>query len=317
MELMQLEMFVAMVEEGSFHKAADRVFRTQPAVSMGLRKLEEEIGAPLFDRTNRNAYSLTDTGELLYDYAKRMLNLKEEAISTLQQLQNLQSGRVRIGANESTSLYLLPRLILAFREKHPKVKIEVFRQVSARLPHELRQRNMDFAIISFLPEENDLEAIPIMRDQLVLIASPEHALARQERVHIRDLGSESFIAHNVRSPSRDKVIETFRRFQTPLNISIEIATIETIKKFIEMNLGMAFVPQMCVQEECEAGKLAIIPVEGFRFERTLWVVRRRTDSHSHAAEAFMVVINSVAEKLLMSQPGAAGPVENPDRDLVH
>jgi DNA-binding transcriptional LysR family regulator len=317
MELMQLEMFVAMVEEGSFHKAADRVFRTQPAVSMGLRKLEEEIGAPLFDRTNRNAYSLTDTGELLFDYAKRMLNLKEEAISTLQQLQNLQSGRVRIGANESTSLYLLPRLILAFREKHPKVKIEVFRQVSVRLPHELRQRNMDFAIISFLPEENDLEAIPIMRDQLVLIASPEHALARQERVHIRDLGSESFIAHNVRSPSRDKVIETFRRFQTPLNISIEIATIETIKKFIEMNLGMAFVPQMCVQEEAEAGKLVIVPVEGFRFERTLWVVRRRTDSHSHAAEAFMNVINSVAEKLLISQPGDRRQSEKPDRDLVH
>jgi DNA-binding transcriptional LysR family regulator len=317
MELMQLEMFVAMVEEGSFHKAADRVFRTQPAVSMGLRKLEEEIGAPLFDRTNRNAYSLTDTGELLYDYAKRMLNLKEEAISTLQQLQNLQSGRVRIGANESTSLYLLPRLILAFREKHPKVKIEVFRQVSARLPQELRQRNVDLAIISFLPEENDLEAIPIMRDQLVFIASPEHPLARHERVHIRDLGSESFIAHNVRSPSRDKVIETFRRFQTPLNISIEIATIETIKKFIEMNLGVAFVPQMCVQEEAEAGKLVIVPVEGFRFERTLWVVRRRTDSHSHAAEAFMSVINSMAEKLLIAQPGATRPTEVPDRDMVN
>src|SRR5262249_57050501 len=97
-----------------------------------------------------NAYSLTDTGELLYDYAKRMLNLKEEAISTLQQLQNLQSGRVRIGANESTSLYLLPRLILAFREMHPKVKIEVFRQVSARLPNDLPHPNIDFAIISFL-----------------------------------------------------------------------------------------------------------------------------------------------------------------------
>jgi len=246
-----------------------------------------------------------------------MLNLKEEAISTLQQLQNLQSGRVRIGANESTSLYLLPRLILAFREKHPKVKIEVYRQVSARLPHELRQRNMDFAIISFLPEENDLEAIPIMRDQLVLIASPQHALARCERVHIRDLGSENFIAHNVRSPSREKVIETFRRFQTPLNISIEIATIETIKKFIEMNLGVAFVPQMCVQEEAEAGKLVIVPVEGFRFERTLWVVRRRTDSHSHAAEAFMNVINSVAEKLIIAQPGASRPAETLDRDVVN
>src|SRR5262249_59149665 len=128
--------------------------------------------------------------------------LKEEAISTLQQLQNLQSGRVRIGANESTSLYLLPRLILAFREMHPKVKIEVFRQVSARLPNELRQRNMDFAIISFLPEENHLQAIPIMRDQLVLIASPEHPLPRQEREERRGQGSERIIQANVRPPHR-------------------------------------------------------------------------------------------------------------------
>ncbi|HWP42494.1 MAG TPA: LysR substrate-binding domain-containing protein, partial [Blastocatellia bacterium] len=221
MELMQLEMFVAMVEEGSFHKAAERVFRTQPAVSMALRKLEQEIGAPLFDRSNRNAYVLTETGALLYEYAKRMLNLKDETLHALEELHNLQSGRIRIGANESTSLYLLPRLILAFREEYPRIKIEVFRQVSARLPAELRQRNLDFAILSFLPEEPDLEATPIMRDELVLIASPQHRLASGQKVHIRDLGGEAFIAHNVRSPSREKVIETFRRFQTQLNITIE------------------------------------------------------------------------------------------------
>src|SRR5215210_2887355 len=124
MELIQLEMFVAMVEEGSSHKAAERVFRTQPAVSMSLRKLEQEIGAQLFDRSNRNNYALTDTGEVLYEYAKRLLNLREEAATALEQLHSLQSGRIRIGANESTSLYLLPKLILAFREQYPKIKIE-------------------------------------------------------------------------------------------------------------------------------------------------------------------------------------------------
>ena len=302
MELMQLEMFVAMVEEGSFHKAAERVFRTQPAVSIAIRKLEQELGSQLFDRANRNACVLTDTGEVLYGFAKQLLNLRDEAIITLQQLHNLQSGRIRIGANESTGLYLLPRLILAFREQYPKIKIEVFRQLSARLPQELRQRNLDFAILSFLPDAGDLEATPIMRDELVLIASPQHALAACERVHIRDLGSENFIAHNARSPSREKVIEAFRRFQTPLNITIEIATIETVKRFVAMNLGLAFVPQMCVQEEVERGELLVIPVEEFCHERTLWVVRRRTDAHSHAAQAFMQVINAMAEKLLRPQP---------------
>jgi len=317
MELMQLEMFVAMVEEGSFHKAAERVFRTQPAVSIAIRKLEQELGCQLFDRANRNACVLTDTGEVLYGFAKQLLNLRDEAIITLQQLHNLQSGRIRIGANESTGLYLLPRLILAFREQYPKIKIEVFRQLSARLPQELRQRNLDFAILSFLPDANDLEATPMMRDELVLIASPQHALASRERVHIRDLGSANFIAHNARSPSREKVIEAFRRFQTPLNITIEIATIETVKRFVAMNMGLAFVPQMCVQEEVERGELLVIPVEGFRYERTLWAVRRRTDAHSHAAQAFMEVINAMAEKMLRPQPSPSLNSEKPISETVN
>ena len=316
MELMQLEMFVAMVEEGNFHKAAERVFRTQPAVSMAIRKLEHELSSQLFDRTNRNACVLTDTGEVLYDYAKRLLNLRDEAIITLQQLHNLERGRIRIGANESTSLYLLPQLILDFRARYPKIKIEVFRQLSAKLPQEIRQRNLDFAILSFLPDASDLEATPIMRDELVLIVSPQHALAGRERVHIRELGDEGFIAHNVRSPSREKVIEAFRRFQTPLNITIEIATIETIKRFVAMNLGLAFTPRMCVQEDIERGDLVVLAVEGFRYERTLWAVRRRTDAHSHAAQAFLEIINVMAEKLLRGQPAVAANIEKPAAEAL-
>jgi DNA-binding transcriptional LysR family regulator len=297
---MQLEMFVAMVEEGSFSKAAERVFRTQPALTMAIRKLEQELGAPLFDRSNRNDYALTDSGEVFYEHAKRLLNLRDEGLAALEQLHTFQSGRIRIGANESTSLYLLPQLILEFRELYPKIKIEVSRHLSARLPRELRQRNVDFAILSFLPDETDLEATPIMRDELVFIVSPGHRLAGAERVHVRDLGAESFIGHNVRSPAREKVIETFRRFQTPLNITIEITTIDTIKRFVAMNLGVAFVPLMCVREECERGELIVVPTEGFRHERALWAVRRRTDAHSHAVQAFMGAIESISKRLLVT-----------------
>jgi DNA-binding transcriptional LysR family regulator len=229
---------------------------------------------------------------VLYDYAKRLLNLRDETLTALLQLHSLQSGRIRIGANESTSLYLLPRLILTFREQNPKIKIEVFRQVSARLPYELRQRNLDFAILSFLPDDSDLEGTLIMRDELALVVSPQHRLAAGSRVHIRELGAESFIAHNVHSPSREKVIDVFRRFQTPLNITTEIATIETIKKFVAMNLGVAFVPRMCVQEE--AAQANDRRSGSFR-RRTLWVVRRlRMRSHA----AFLAVINLLSESLL-------------------
>ena len=295
MDLMQLEMFVAMVEERNFHKAAERVFRTQPALSMALRKLEQELGAALFDRSSRNDYALTDSGEVLYDYAKRLLNLRDEALTSLRQLHTLQSGRIRIGANESTSLYVLPQLILSFREQYPRIKIEVYRQLSAKLPYEVRQRNLDIAILSFLPEDNDLETTLIMRDQLVLVASPEHHLASEPRVHIRDLGAESFIAHNVHSPARQKVIDTFRKYQTPLNITTEIATMETIKKFVALNIGLGFIPLMCVREAVERGELVIIPVEGFYHERNLWAVRRKTDTHAHAAQAFMKIIEELAK----------------------
>jgi DNA-binding transcriptional LysR family regulator len=296
MDLMQLEMFVAMVEESNFHKAAARVLRTQPALSMALRKLEQELGAALFDRSSRSDYALTDSGEVLYDYAKRLLNLRDEALTSLRQLHTLQSGRIRIGANESTSLYVLPQLILSFREQYPRIKVEVYRHLSAKLPYEVRQRNLDLAILSFYPEDTDLEKTLLMRDQLVLIASPEHHLAKEARVHIRDLGAESFIAHNVHSPARENVVATFRKYQTPLNITTEIATMETIKKFVALNIGLGFVPLMCVNEAVERGEVVIIPVEGFYHERNLWAVRRKTDTHAHAAQAFMKMIEEFAKE---------------------
>src|SRR5262245_7167477 len=219
---MQLEMFVATVEEGSVHKAARRVYRTQPAVSIALRKLEQQIGAPLFDRTNRNAYLLTDSGETLFAYARRLLNLRDESILAIQDLHNIQSGRLRIGANESASLHLLPVLVKDFRDRYPKIKIEIVRHVSRRLLRELRDRNLDFAVLSFLPDGDDVEGTAVSLDELVLVVSSRNRLDGAKMVHIRDLAAERFIAHNVRSISREKVIEAFRRHENPMNITIEI-----------------------------------------------------------------------------------------------
>src|SRR5688572_17136258 len=173
MDLMQLEMFVATAEARGVQRAAERVFRTQPAVSMALRKLEEEIGAPLFDRSNKGAYVLTATGELLYSSAKRLLGLRDEALTQIKELHSLERGRVRIGANESAGNYLLPRLIHKFRSSHPNVRIDVSRQNSRQLIHDIRENTVDLALISFMPEEKDIETVPVMTDDLILIASPE------------------------------------------------------------------------------------------------------------------------------------------------
>ena len=157
----------------------------------------------------------------------------------------------------------------------------------------MRDRNLDFAVLSFLPDGDDVEGTAVARDELVLVVSPRHRLAGAKMVHIRDLAAERFIAHNVRSISREKVIEAFRRHETPLNITIEIATIEAIKKFVARDLGASFVPLMCIREELAGGELVRVPVEGIHHERTLWLVHRATDSQHHAARAFLELVRGM------------------------
>ncbi|MEN3326077.1 MAG: hypothetical protein V7638_884 [Acidobacteriota bacterium] len=294
MEMAQLEYFSSVVQEKSFSKAADKVFRTQPAVSIAIRRLEEEIGLPLLDRTQKTPV-LTEAGQVVYDYAQRILGLRDQVGQAIAELQSMKRGRVRVGANESTSLYLLPELILTFRERHPEVKVEIFRYVSSHLPREVLERNVDFALMASRPEDRDIEAFPVLKDELALIMSPKHPLATRSSVRIKDLGDESFIAHNVKSGSRVKVIEAFARHHTPLNITLELATIETIKRFVQKRVGLAFVPRMCVREELERGVLVSVPVRGLSHTRTLWAAHRRGASFSPAAAAFLRVLKLHAE----------------------
>src|SRR6266446_1590331 len=275
MELTQLEFFLKVLEEGSFSKAAQRVFRTQPAVSISIRRLEEEVGAPLIDRSQKNP-TLTEAGEIVHDYAQRIIALRDQAREAVSELRTLKRGRVRIGANESTSLYLLPAVILSFRERHPQVKV-------------------DFALMAFEPNDRDLDAFPVLKDELALILNAKHPLAKRESVTIKELGKESFLAHNVKTASRLKVIEAFARQHTPLNITLELATVETIKRFVQQNIGLAFVPRMCVNEELERGTLASVPVRGLSYSRTLWAIHRRGATHSHAVSAFLKVLRQHAK----------------------
>jgi DNA-binding transcriptional LysR family regulator len=289
MEMSQLEFFLQVIAEGSFSKAADAVGRTQPAVSIAVRRLEEEIGAPLFDRSQKTP-TLTEAGVCIQDYAQRILSLRDQARGAVAELRTLRRGLVRVGANESTSLYLLPQVILAFRERHPEIKVEIYRHVSERLPREVLERNVDFAVLAFEPTDRDLESFCVLRDELALILNPTHPLASRDEVTIEELGSEPFLAHNVRTGSRNKVIEAFAEHHTPLNITLELATVETIKRFVQLNVGLAFVPHMCVREELERGTLATVPVKGLTYVRTLWVTHRRNATFSHAAAAFLAVL---------------------------
>jgi len=294
MEISQLEAFVAVVEEKSFSRAAARLLRTQPAVSQSIKRLEEWAGAPLLDRTSKSGV-LTEAGQIFYDHAKRVLNLRQEARSAVQELRALERGKVTVGANESTALYLLPVLKL-FRERYPHVQVAVTRSFSREIPSALLRYELDLGVLSYNPRNADLESSVVSLDELCLIVPPQHPLAGAGEVSIRKLGQEFFLAHNVASPYRQTVIETFARLRTPLNIAVELPTVETIKKSVRMGMGIAFAPRMCLEDELARGEFVAVRVKEMRIQRKLRLIYRRHAALSAAARAFVDVAVGMAEK---------------------
>jgi DNA-binding transcriptional LysR family regulator len=291
LDLSQLEIFLTIAQEKSFSRAAEKMLRTQPAISIAIKRFEDELGEPLFDRSSK-AGTLTEAGKVLFSYAQRMLNLRDEAVGAIGELRGMYRGRLTIGANESTSLYLLPPWLLRYREQHPQIKIEVYRNISERIPAEVLERNLDFGFLSFDPMHPALESREVYRDELVLVVNPRHHLAERKQVTVRELGAEHFIAHNVKTPARDKIFELFAQHHTPLNISIELATLETIKDFVLLNAGVAILPRLVVKETVRTGQLVEVPVKGMKIAKALRIIYRREHTLSHAARSFLELVKS-------------------------
>ncbi len=294
MELSQLETFLAVAEERSFSRAAVRLHRTQPAVSQVIRKLEASVGERLFDRAARDG-SLTAAGELLREYALRLMALRREASSALDELKSLERGRLQLAANEYTCLYLLQAMD-PFRLEYPHVGLTVHRMLASRIPEELNLRTFELGMISFRPDPEQFRTIAVYADSLALIVGPHHPLAAAGRVSINELGDEVFIAHNVASPLRRKVIEAFQRYRTPLNMDVELPTIEAIKRFVAMGNGVALVPHLTVARELESGRLVRVTVDELEVRRVLRLVHRRQATLSYAARAFLRTVRALAKE---------------------
>ncbi len=292
MDLSQLETFLAVAEERSFSRAAVRMHRTQPAVSQVIRKLEESIGEVLFDRAARDG-SLTAAGELLRDYAQRLLALRREASSAIEELRSLKRGHLNIAANEYTSMVLLPALD-AFRRDFPHIGITVHRSLASRVPEELARRTFELGVVSFRPDTEQFRSIAIYNDSIDFIVAPNHPQAKAGRLSIKDLDKEIFIAHNVASPLRSRVIEAFERYRTPLRMEIELPTIEAIKLFVAMGNGVALLPHITVAREIETGALVRVPVDELEVNRVLRVIHRRQVTLSYAARAFLLTLRKLA-----------------------
>ncbi|HVA93323.1 MAG TPA: LysR family transcriptional regulator, partial [Candidatus Dormibacteraeota bacterium] len=240
MDLSQLHVFLTVAKEQSFSRAAEKLYRTQPAVSIVIRKLEESVGQPLLVRGARQV-KLTDAGELLRDYAERLLNLRDEIQKGMEDLKSLGRGELTLGVNESSIHALLPALA-RYRKLYPGVKLIMHRTLSRDIPQEVLNYRLDLGTVSYVPQDPKLAAVEILRDELTFVVPPKHRLARRRSVDIKELGEETFIAHNVESPYRARVIQLFEKHRTPLHRDIEMPTIESIKRFVQMGMGVAIVP---------------------------------------------------------------------------
>ena len=287
-----METFLAVAEERSFSRAAARLHRTQPAVSQAIAKLEGELGEVLLDRSSRDG-TLTDAGEVLREYAAKLLNLRNEAAGALTELRELHRGRLNLAANEYTCLYLLP-LLDEFRRQNPWIKLAVQRTLASRISDEVLMHSVELGVLSFRPDDVQVKSTVVYRDELAFVVNPRHPLAGAGKVSIRQLGPQNFIAHNIPSPQRQKVIQAFKRHKTPLQMGVELPSLEAIKRFVQMGNGVALVPGLTVRPELESGVLVQVQVPELQMERKLRLVHRRQASLSHAALAFLKVVEAYA-----------------------
>lgn len=293
MDLFQLETFLTVAREGSFSRAAKKLYRTQPAISQTVRKLEDEIGESLFDRSSREGI-LTDTGKVLLEYAEKLLNMRTEAMGALQELKEMSKGKLSIAANEFTCLYLLP-VLNEFRRLHPMVKVTIERALASHIPDELLNHSVEMGLLTYRPDDS-LRSILVYRDELAFVVPPTHPLARSKEVSIKQLGAEYFVAHHVPSPYRAKVLDTFQKRKVPLHMDVEMPSIEAIKKFVALGNGVALIPGICVEDELRRGDLVRVPCRDLIFERKVRLVYRKNAALSHAARAFMNVAQAYAER---------------------
>jgi DNA-binding transcriptional LysR family regulator len=288
MDLHTLRVFLAVAVEKSFSRAAERLFRTQPAVSLAVQRLEAELGEKLIERGGRELVP-TDAGRMVLDFARRFENLEREMATSLSELRDCAAGRLVIGANESGTLYLLPHL-RAYRRSYPLVRIQIQRSLSSKVPRQIVDGDLELGLISYEPDDGRLQTRVLYKDHLAFVVSPKHRLARRASVSIAELGVENFIAHNVVSPYRNVVLREFQRHRVPLRMDVEMPTIESIRRLVQQNEGVAFLPRMCVEQEIAKRTLAEIRVRELLVAREIRLVYPAHRTLSHAASAFMELV---------------------------
>jgi len=291
MELRQLEHFLAVVEEGTFTRAAERVSLTQPAVSLSIKKLEEEIGGPLFARDVHDL-SLTEAGRVLADYARRMIRLRDDATREMARLGSMAAGSLKIAAHEAAAVYLLPVALRTYVQRFPDIKVGIYRSRLEEIPRQVMDRQVDLGFVKDAPTFHELQCVDVHTDEMICIASPKHPLASRSRLTVKDVSSEQFVLHHLCSATADRILRLFEQNSTRCRVVAELWSFENIKEFVRQEVGLAIVPGVTVREELRNGTLIRLPLGELAMPRRTLMIYRDQGYMSESARELISIVRA-------------------------
>ena len=287
----QLKILQMVSNQGSFKKAAEKLYISQPAVSLQIQSLEKQLNTALFYRDKRKA-RLTETGQLLVKYCNRILNLCEETCRAITELQTLESGTLVIGASQTTGTYLMPRLIGIFRHKYPQISVELQIHSTRKISWGVAQGQIDLAIVGGeIPKELDktLDVTSYAEDELALILPKSHPFSSLDYIQKEDLYRLRFIALDPQSTIRNMIENTLIQHgidSSYFKIEMELNSIEAIKNAVNSGLGAAFVSVSAITKELELGMFHWAKIDGIQIKRTLSVLLNPKRYYSNATQIF-------------------------------
>jgi len=285
MDFDQLQTFLEVARHASFSRAAEKRFRTQPAISSQIRALEDEVGAKLFDRSGGRV-SLTAAGKAFLKYVEETLDARKAMLSALAEMEHVPRGAITVGANEGTCLHILPEVFAEFKKRYPDVSVNIKRADYANVLESVTDNSVDFGVVSLPVKDNRLTVVLIHQDELVVITPPDHPLGRMKSVSVGDLAKYPLVLPKT-GHTRDGLEDLFRERRLKPNYSMELDSSELLKRFVAAGVGVGFIARSNVQEDVRAGVLCAIPMADAQLRRDLALVFRKDKALSRAALAFI------------------------------
>jgi LysR family transcriptional regulator, low CO2-responsive transcriptional regulator len=285
MDFDQLETFLEVARLSSFSRAAEKRFRTQPAISAQIRGIEEEVGAKLLDRSGGKV-SLTAAGKVFQQYAEQTLQARKAIITALAEMERVPRGEIVVGANEGTCLHILPEVFAEFKKLYPGVSVNINRLESVRILESVIDNTVDFGVVSLPVNDTRLTVVPIHRDELVVIVPPRHPLAKSKSTTIADASKYPLLLPEA-GRTRDALEQLFHDRKLKLNISMDLDSSELLKRFVAADVGIGFIARSNVKEDVRAGTLVALDLSDATVRRDLALVFRKDKALSRAALIFI------------------------------